>query len=135
MNIQILSLLFDIGLLVLIWNVQLIIYPGFQYYTPENLLKWHKKYTIGISVIVIPLMFGQLIINIIEFINAQTFHSTGSLILITLVWISTFTQFVPLHRKISQDQFDENLLQQLVKRNWIRTFLWTIICIWSLYKI
>ena len=50
----------DFGLLVLIWMVQLVVYPGFKYYQRERLLEWHARYTSRISYIVGPLMLGQL---------------------------------------------------------------------------
>ena len=135
MTIEILRLLFDFGLLVLIWLVQLVIYPGFPYYSVENLLKWHRKYTVGISVVVIPLMFGQLITAILLLVESKTTFTIGSLILISIVWAITFSQFVPMHRKIDAGQSDKKLLKHLVKLNWIRSFLWTLIFIWTFLTI
>ena len=60
------TLLVDIGLVVLIWMVQLIVYPSFTFYSKENLVNWHQKYTARIAVIVIPLMFLQLILVIVD---------------------------------------------------------------------
>lgn len=131
MNLELLRVLFDFGLLVLIWLVQLVIYPSFQFYQKENLLKWHKKYTLGISVVVIPLMFGQLIAAVLQLIESPNTFTIGSLILISLVWAITFSQFVPMHGKIAAAKADEILLKQLVKRNWWRTLIWTIIFIWT----
>ena len=134
MNLELLRLLFDFGLLVLILMVQLIIYPSFQFYTSENLLRWHKKYTLAISFVVIPLMFGQLITSALQLIDERNAYTIGSVILIALVWIITFTQFVPMHHRINNGQAKESLLNQIVKRNWIRTFLWTCIFVWSFLK-
>lgn len=126
-SIELLRLLFDSGLLVLIWLVQLVIYPSFKFYEKENLLKWHKQYTTGISCVVIPLMFGQLITAILQCIDRQDFYTIGSMILIVFVWVITFTQFVPIHNKIADAQTDKTLLIRLVQRNWYRTALWSII--------
>ncbi|MFS4492419.1 hypothetical protein [Maribacter sp. 2308TA10-17] len=131
MTVELLRLLFDFGLLVLIWLVQLVVYPGFQYYNAENLLKWHQKYTIGISVVVIPLMFGQLITAVLLLFELKTIFTIGSLFLISMVWAITFLQFVPLHRKIAVGEFDNTLLKKLVRRNWSRTLIWTVIFIWT----
>jgi DMSO reductase anchor subunit len=127
MNVEKLRLLFDFGLLVLIWLVQLTIYPAFRYYSKENLIAWHQEYTFGISMVVIPLMFGQLITAGLQLISERSIFTIGSIILIVLVWISTFTQFVPMHNTISSGTATEALLEQLVARNWIRTALWTLI--------
>ncbi|MFT7429007.1 MAG: hypothetical protein ACI9IZ_001504, partial [Nonlabens sp.] len=40
--LDLLQLLVDFGLVVLIWIVQLIIYPSFLYYGSKTLNKWHK---------------------------------------------------------------------------------------------
>ena len=58
--IDIIRLLVDFGLLVLIWIIQLIIYPSFLFYRAKELITWHKMYTKAIALIVIPLMLGQL---------------------------------------------------------------------------
>ena len=63
MIVEILRILFDVGLLVLIWMVQLIVYPSFLYYTHEQLVVWHTRYVKQISLIVIPLMFGQTLVS------------------------------------------------------------------------
>ncbi|TYB79776.1 hypothetical protein [Bizionia myxarmorum] len=134
MDIQIIRLVFDSGLLVLIWLVQLVVYPSFLYYEKQNLLIWHKKYTAGISMIVMPLMFGQLIIASMQCIQLATAQNIINLILVMAVWIITFLQFVPIHNKITQNLASESLLKRLVKRNWWRTILWTLIFCWSIFS-
>lgn len=133
MDINIISLLFDAGLFVLIWMVQLVVYPSFIYYEKQNLVKWHKHYTKGLAIIVIPLMFGQLIIASVQMVQLQSIETILRFILVSAVWISTFTQFVPIHNKITQNKATEKLLKQLVNRNWLRTLLWTLILGWSIY--
>lgn len=132
MVIEPLRLIFDFGLLVLIWMVQIIVYPSFQFFQKENLIKWHEKYTRVISFVVIPLMFGQLIITVLQLIKIQSVFNICSLVLIGLVWAITFSQFVPMHSKISAGNADKILLKRIVKMNWSRTLLWTVIFIWNL---
>ncbi len=127
MNLDTVRLLFDVGLFVLIWLVQLVIYPGFRYYSKENLIVWHQKYTLGISLVVIPLMFGQVISAGLQWSLTANSYTLGSMVLIAGVWLSTFLQFVPMHNVISQGIFDDKLLNRLVKRNWYRTALWTVL--------
>ncbi len=129
-----LTLSFDAGLLVLIWMVQLIIYPSFLYYERNNLITWHKKYTGLITVIVAPLMFGQLGCSIYVLIDGFQFMSIVKLGLILLVWLSTFIYFAPTHGKISKGDFSETTLQQLVKLNWFRTFTWTLVFILTFFN-
>jgi len=131
MSLEIIRLLFDFGLVVLIWLVQLVIYPSFKFYQNENLLQWHKKYTVGISVVVMPLMLGQLGIATFQLFEIRNAFTMGSMLLITLVWAITFLQFVPMHGKIAKDTFNEDLLDKLVHRNWWRTLIWTLAFIWN----
>ncbi len=126
--------LFDFGLVVLIWMVQLVVYPSFVYYKKENLISWHKKYTKGISYVVIPLMFGQLIVVIWQLFKQQSIYTLLSVLLVIVVWLITFLIFVPIHNKISAGDANEMLLQQLVQRNWFRTILWTVIFVLSLIE-
>lgn len=134
MNLETVRLLFDFGLVVLIWLVQLIIYPGFLYYSMENLIAWHQKYTLGISLVVMPLMFGQLIASGLQLVQQFNYYTIGSLTLITLVWGITFSLFVPMHNNISKGCADKILLKKLIKRNWWRTMIWNLIFVYSLSR-
>lgn len=130
-----LSLSFDAGLLVLIWMVQLIIYPSFLYYEIDNLIVWHKKYTRLITIIVAPLMFGQLGCSLYEVVDGFQFLSTIKLGLILLVWLSTFLYFAPTHGKISKGDFSHTTLHQLVNRNWLRTITWTLVFLFVFFNL
>jgi len=133
MKIELLRILIDFGLFVLIWLVQLIIYPSFKYYHATNLFNWHKTYTSNIAIVVMPLMLGQLIVyGFLLFTQPTNFNIFGFIITVSL-WISTFLQFVPLHSTISNREISEKLLNQLVLRNWLRTSLWTILFFSSLF--
>ena len=132
MSITILRLLFDFGLLVLIWIVQLIVYPSFLHYNAKNLISWHKVYTSRLSFIVMPLMLGQLGISIYQLILDINLYTVLSIIIIIVIWVSTFLQFVPIHAQISKGNTSQKMLESLVKKNWIRTFLWTALFLYSM---
>lgn len=132
MSIDVVRILFDFGLLVLIWIVQRIIYPSFLHYGTNNLIVWHRKYTLRIGFIVIPLMLGQLGVSIVQVLFVSSIYSVVSLIIIVMVWLSTFLQFVPIHTNISKGIVSEKLVLSLVAKNWLRTFLWTVLFILSL---
>lgn len=132
----VLPIVFDAGMLILIWMVQLIIYPSFAYYNPDELKKWHNTYTRKISLLVIPLMFGQLGAGIYELIDSGTVLSVIKITLIVCVWVITFAQFVPLHGSIDQTNPKELplLVKTLVKKNRPRTLLWTLIFLIGLWQ-
>ena len=127
MSISILRLLVDFGLLVLIWVIQLIVYPSFLYYKKENLITWHRKYTSLVGYIVAPLMVLQLGLSIYQISNAVTPYNIISVMMISTIWIITFLQFVPIHNNISNGSTSEKMLLSLVKKNWMRTFLWSLL--------
>ncbi len=134
-NLSIISLLFDFGLVVLIWMVQLIIYPSFNYHNQESLIKWHAKYTVRIAGIVIPLMFGQLILYLyLVFTQADASIYIRTVLTIS-AWIATFAIFVPLHNTINNRKSTEKTLNQLVSKNWIRTAIWTLLFIINLITV
>ena len=132
MSITILRLLIDFGLVVLIWIVQRIVYPGFLFYKPDDLIKWHRVYTSRFTFIVMPLMLGQLGISIYQLIIKIELYTVLSLMIIILIWLSTFLQFVPVHNEIHKGKFSHKMLDTLIKKNWIRTFLWTALFLYSL---
>ncbi len=132
MTLDLARLIIDFGFLVVIWAVQLVIYPSFGFYIKDNLYRWHKSYTKRVTFIVLPLMFSQLILAIIQLWNTQNWFTILSNIVIALLWILTFTVFVPLHQSIDKNLPKENVCIKLVSKNWIRTLLWTLLFLISL---
>ncbi|MEL7001745.1 MAG: hypothetical protein AAFN93_03320 [Bacteroidota bacterium] len=121
------KLLFDFGLVVLIWIVQLIIYPSFAYYADKDLLIWHQKYTLLITVIVLPLMLGQLILHGYAVYQNAELLSVTLLILVVSTWVITFIWAVPLHTQIDQGVDLPKVVKNLVTVNWSRTIIWTLV--------
>lgn len=131
MSIAIVRLLTDFGLLVLIWVIQLIIYPGFLYYSKDNLQVWHRKYTTLITCLVAPLMLAQLGLSLYQLRIEVTFYSMASLLIISSIWLVTFLLFVPIHNSISKGNSNEEMVGSLTRKNWLRTVLWTILFVMS----
>jgi len=125
MSLAIIRLLFDAGLLVLIWMVQMVVYPSFTFYKKDNLKRWHDKYTRQITFVVMPLMFGQLAAISGQLWEEVTWYTVLSGVFVFLLWSSTFLKFVPLHNRIAKDNFDNKTLDDLVRYNWGRTVLWS----------
>ncbi|GAA4314491.1 hypothetical protein GCM10023164_10090 [Christiangramia aestuarii] len=118
--------------MVLIWVVQLVIYPGLCYYKNEDLGNWHKIYTGRIGLIVGPLMIAQLVVSILQIWEVQNYYTWGSLLVILMIWILTFLVFVPLHNSIDPNKSCEEITNSLVQKNWWRTFLWSVLFLGSL---
>ena len=121
----------DFGLVVLIWIVQIIVYPGFCYYEKEALIKWHSQYARNISLIVMPLMTAQLGLHGYWVIQDFNFIRLFILGLILAAWAVTFMLAVPLHGNISKGKDLAYAVESLLKTNWIRTVLWTLVFLLS----
>ena len=129
--IEITRLVLDVGLLVLTWMIQLIVYPSFLFYTAKELVTWHKIYTKAIALIVIPLMLGQLGITIYQVFLVQNIFTFTSIVLVVFLWGITLLKFAPMHQQISEGNTHIQLLKKLVQNNWIRTIIWNILCAMS----
>ena len=125
--LELLALIFDTGCCVLIWMVQLVVYPGFHYYPAQPLLQWHKKYTALVTLIVLPLMLGQLTTGGLQLIFEFSGFHLLKFLLILITWILTFMVFVPLHRALEGSVDVQPVIRKLVVKNWSRTLLWTLI--------
>jgi hypothetical protein len=119
--------LVDFGLVILIWLVQLIIYPGFRYYSPDELAIWHPKYSNLITLIVGPLMLAQVVLVGWETYTRPSWLTLLSAVLVGLMWAATAFISVPLHNTIAAHNPSPTTLTRLVDTNWIRTIGWTII--------
>jgi len=124
----------DFGLVILIWLVQLIIYPGFQYYSPDELAVWHPKYSNLITLIVGPLMLAQVGLVGWELLNRFSWLAVTSAVLVGLMWASTAFQAIPIHNAIAAGNPSPQTLTQLVSVNWVRTIGWTVIFLLGLWQ-
>jgi hypothetical protein len=115
-----------IGLMVLIWLVQLIIYPTFHKIPENDFRNWHRIYCRRIGYIVLPLMLGQVIFTIGYFMDQQATNPYLPIAL-AMTWIITFAISAPIHDRLQKNGKDPIQIKQLIQTNWYRTILWTLI--------
>lgn len=132
MALGLLKIIVDTALCTLIWLVQIVIYPGFLYYNESDLKRWHRTYTGRITIIVMPLMLTQLSLYLFISYSQPSFNSFAGLGLILVVWAVTFFISVPLHAKI--DNLSDTILarKKLIRTNWIRAIVWTLVFVLSI---
>ncbi|MCO5724783.1 hypothetical protein [Robiginitalea marina] len=123
----------DAVMVGIIWAVQLIVYPGFSYFSRERLLRWHDSYSRRVTILVAPLMLTQLGFGVFWAFSEPGIASLGYVGVAGLLWAITFMAFVPIHRRIGQGTATPHVLARLVSLNAIRTFLWTLLLLWHLY--
>ena len=121
--------LFNFGIFVMIWMVQLIVYPSFRYVDEKEFTKWHASYTTRISFVVIPLMFGQVgMLGFLLFTNGGTIPLIAQAVLVSIAWLSTFLLSVPCHNELSKAK-NPGQIERLVSTNWIRTVAWSLVVV------
>ncbi|HHB75932.1 MAG TPA: hypothetical protein ENK84_05250 [Desulfobulbus sp.] len=128
-----LQIMVDSGLFILIWLVQLIIYPSFQYTEEGDFINWHYRYTGLMGAVVSPLMLLQAGGEIWTAITREP--RWVRITIITLAWISTFTLSVPCHRRLHTVGKNMTVIRRLVLTNWSRTLLWSVLFLGTLTRI
>ena len=119
------QIIVDSGLFVLIWLVQLIIYPSFRYTKEAYFVQWHARYTLLMGLVVSPFMLTQAgIEGLLLFQNEVRWWRIAP---ITLIWLATFSLSVPCHRQLQKSGKNLSTINRLVATNWIRTILWSLL--------
>jgi hypothetical protein len=125
MDLHELRTLLDFGMVVILWLVQLVIYPSFLTCDLTKLVEWHRSYTSRVAWVIIPVMFTQLpLVGWLTW-KEPTMPNLAALGCLFVCWVLTFAVSVPLHRRIDKGDTRAETLQRLIKTNWPRTLLWT----------
>ena len=132
MNLLMFRVAADFGMLILIWLVQLIIYPSFEFSAKDTFPQWHERYTGLITIVVLPLMFAQLGLTLYQLTTDRSWQTIACLVLIAFCWIVTFTLSVPAHNSLQANGNDVSVVHWLVLTNWLRTAGWTAISLLSI---
>lgn len=123
----------DTAALVLIWLVQLVVYPAFLHFQQAGFAIWHRDYTRKVTYVVMPIMLGQLLVYGYSLYHAVNLPLVVNAILIIFVWAITFLRAVPLHGKLDLEKDHLPLSTQLVSVNWWRTTLWSMVWLITLF--
>ena len=109
-----------------IWTIQIVHYPSFHYIDKLSFTNFHHFHERRISIIVMLLMLIELTTSTALYINnMSSIVFALNLLIVVLIWCSTFFIQVPIHSILSQKK-DKKLIEKLVNTNWIRTFLWSM---------
>ena len=109
-----------------IWTIQIVHYPSFHYIDKLSFTNFHHFHERRISIIVMPLMLIELTTSTVLYINnMSSIVFALNLLIVVLIWCSTFFIQVPIHSILSQKK-DKKLIEKVMNTNWIRTFLWSM---------
>lgn len=114
------------GLVVLIWLVQIIIYPGMHGWDHSRFESLHRAYCRRIALIVGPLMPAQAVLAFYQLAVVGDFVTLTQVMLICLVAGVTVFISMPLHRRLSGG-YDAEAVNRLIRTNWLRTAGWSLV--------
>ena len=111
----------------IIWFTQVIHYPLYRK-IKEGFVEYERAHLRRAAVLIGPLMLIEALSAIVLMGAATegtlTKLAGANLILLILIWLSTFLFQVAQHQKLSV-RFSNKILSLLIHSNWIRTILWT----------
>lgn len=129
-----LLLTLDFGMFILIWMVQLVVYPAFLHFDTDNFRRWHTKYTGAVTLIVLPLMTSQLVLSVLLLVRSGHWSHGLHTLLVLAAWVITFLRAVPLHQQLDQVKGDHKpTALLLLSVNKYRVILWTACLLVSIY--
>lgn len=131
---SIIDLIVHFGLLILIWLVQVIIYPSFRHTDSQAFMPWHAKYMRLITYFVLPLMVVQLILSIGQVYPSYFLNDVIVLMLVIAVWLFTFFLSVPCHHQLLLKK-DATAIERLITTNWYRTICWSVVFMIEIFRL
>ena len=112
-------------LVSLVFMTQFITYPTFLHIDKDKFSEYHRKYVNNISFIVAPVMLIELLTLFLIAYFSKDFLIIKSLILLLVIWLTTFFIMIPSHNRISKS-FNKKEIISLINYNWVRTILWSL---------
>lgn len=119
----------------LIWFVQIVQYPLFRNFDgAENFQQVHIGHVFRTGLVVIPVMLLEMGSSVVLSISNSPVLGLNriGLGLVSANWLFTFFIQAPIHGKL-QHSYDRTLVEKLIRTNWIRTILWSLKALLSLY--
>lgn len=108
------------------WWVQIVQYPAFRTWEPDEFQKRHARYTFGVSWVVVPAMFAQL--GSVAWValhpgTSPIWKALNVALLLSSVG-PTLLVSGPIHGRLSKGK-DSALVERLIRANLPRTLAWS----------
>jgi hypothetical protein len=115
------------ALMGLIWMVQVVHYPSFHFIPSSDYVSYAVFHTQRITWVLAPLMIAEMIFTLLMPFEAyrSSWTMTLSIVLVLIIWGSTFFIQVPLHGVLAKSK-DVEAINALISSNWIRTIAWSL---------
>lgn len=108
-----------------IWLVQLVQYPMFEFLDRATFVKSHTFHTSAIGFVVGPPMLMELVLAGSILWRRPSVPAICGFLLVVALWGLTFFVMVPLHERLANEGFSPGVHRALVLWNWPRTLAWT----------
>jgi hypothetical protein len=109
------------------WFLQVVHYPLYRK-IKEGFVEYERAHIKRAAFLIGPIMLIEIITAIfligVSTEGTLTKLAGANLILLILIWLSTFLFQLGQHQKLSV-RFSHKVLEGLIYSNWIRTILWT----------
>jgi len=114
----------------LTWYIQIVHYPLFIFIERKSFLEYHiyhlKK---NAYMIFAPMLVEGTFAILFTFDYPLTVSSLIPFLCLcisTAMWLITFSKLVPLQDSLTVDGLNKEVVEQLIKLNWIRTIGWSV---------
>ena len=121
-----LQLIATFAMVGIVWFVQLVQYPLFSSVGSEAWIAYENAYTMRAGWIIAPLLLVELATALLLVIRKPKQRNLFglNLLLLAIIWSSTFFIQVPLHESLLT-AWDSDQWNRLVDSNWLRTIFWS----------
>ena len=129
LNILLLNLVSTFFMTGIAWFVQIVHYPLFKLCANENFPYYsqlHSKYSGYVVTVPMLIEFVTSAMLLVWYpSNISFYYFVAGYILVLIIWLSTFLLQVPAHGLLSKG-YSPEIIDYLVKTNWIRTIAWSL---------
>ncbi|MEM7175502.1 MAG: hypothetical protein AAF443_06230 [Chlamydiota bacterium] len=112
----------------ILWFTQLVHYPLYVK-IKEGFVDYERSHVKRAALLIGPIMLAEVItaVWLISLVPEGTLLrlAATNLIILILIWLSTFLFQTVQHQKLSI-RFSKRILDGLITSNWVRTLLWTV---------
>ncbi len=113
----------------LIWTIQIVHYPAFEFLSKKNFHSFHSFHSERITwIVAIPMLLELSLSIALLFFSSPHLPLWSSYMLLSfclMAWYLTFFLAIPVHNQLSQD-FQTSHIKRLLQINWGRTAAWSL---------
>ena len=125
--IALVTTLFSVGV---IWFMQVLEYPLFAYVGMEAFSTFHAQHNRRLpGVVFAPMLLAFASTATLLFVRpapVPAWLAWLGVALVGVVLVSSFTLLIPRHLRLTNEGYSLEVIQELVRFNWLRTAAWTL---------